>query len=289
MVATEESFSELENQAHQEALDALRAKLQVRPPDAIVDWLNMLVYGDPGVGKTWLAGTAADDPRTSPVLYLDCEGGVTTIRHRRDIEVVPVRSIPQLEDIYNTLYYSIDPNTGKIPYGTVIVDPITELADLDMRTIMKAAFQAKPDVVDIDVPSPREWGKNRNHIRLIVRGFRDLPCHVIITANAGRDQDNSTPPIVSYYPGFAGKLKTEISGFMDIVGYLYPDATTGEIVRKLQVTGTRRIQAKDRTDRLGGVVVNPTIPMLWNLISADNPINEGVTIDNENQIEALVD
>jgi|SRR5215471_2515996 len=266
------------------ALDQLREKLQVRPPDEIVDWLNLMVYGDPGAGKTWLAGTAEDDPRTSPVLYLDCEGGVTTIRHRRNIEVVPVRSIPQLEDIYNLLYYSIDSETGKIPYGTVVIDPITELADLDMRTIMKQAYQAKPETVDIDVPSPREYGKNRNHIRLIVRGFRDLPCHVILTATAGRDQDSSTPPIISYHPGFAGKMVREIPGFMDIVGYLYADATTGEVVRRLQVQGTRRIQAKDRTNRLGGVVLNPTIPMIWDMIQA-----EGENSTSENDIESLVD
>ena len=281
-----EGYSELEQEAYQETLDALREALQVRPPDEIVDWLNILVYGDPGVGKTWLAGTAADDPRTSPVLYLDCEGGVTTIRHRRDIETVRVRSIPQLEEIYNKLYYAIDSRTGKIPYGTVIVDPITELADLDMRTIMKETHAAKPETTDIDVPSPREWGKNRNHIRLIVRGLRDLPCHTILIAHAGKDQDSSTPPIISYYPGFSGKLKVEISGFMDVVGYYYPDTTTGVIVRKLQVTGTRRIQAKDRTDRLGGVIENPTIPMLWDMISDDPKTN---TEANENGNESLVD
>jgi phage nucleotide-binding protein len=228
----------------------------------------MLVYGDPGAGKTWLAGTADDDPRTSPVLYLDCEGGVTTIRHRREIDVVPVRSIPQLEDIYNKLYHSIDQETNSIQYRTVVIDPVTELADLDMRTIMKAAYASKPETVDIDVPSPREWGKNRNHIRLIVRAFRDLPCHLIITAHANKKEEENQP--TKYFPGFAGKLATEIPGFMDIVGYLYAESKTGTVQRKMQVQGTRRIQAKDRTSRLGAVVTDPTIPMLWDMISEDD-------------------
>ena len=64
----------------------LRELLQVKPPSEMVDWINFLEYGDPGVGKTYLLGTAADDPRTSPVLIADIEGGLTTLRHRKDVD-----------------------------------------------------------------------------------------------------------------------------------------------------------------------------------------------------------
>lgn len=268
---------------------ALRESLQVKPPDEIVNQLNLLVYGEPGVGKTYLAGTADDDPRTSPVLYLGCgDGSITTIRNRASIDAKEVRSITQLEEIYNTLYHSIDPVTNRIYYSTVIIDPITEVTDLDMRTIMKAAYQQNPERVDIDVPSPREWGKNRNHTRLIVRAFRDLPCHTIVTAQLGTSQEEGQP--MKYFPGFAGKLKTEIPGLMDVVGYLYADATTGETVRKMQVVGTRRVQAKDRTARLGNMVENPTIPMLWDMIQLNEPVAQPEPEpDSDTNIESLVD
>jgi phage nucleotide-binding protein len=253
------------------ATSALRDSLQVKPPSEVIDWINALIYGEPGTGKTHLVGTADDDPRTSPVLIADVEGGVITIRHRQDIDVVSVRSLKALEDLYNTLYKSIDPKTNTIHYKTVAIDSLTELADLDMRTIMREAYGRNPTNIDIDVPSPREWGKTRNHIRTIVRAFRDLPCHVIFTAHVGSMSDEGMP--TKYFPGFSGKLRTEVAGFMDIVGYLTAKVQQvdgeGVIVRSLQVAGTNRVVAKDRTSALGDVVVNPTIPKLWDMIQED--------------------
>ena len=46
------------------------------------DELKILIHGDPGVGKTWLAGTAADSKAMSPVLFVDTEGGTLTIRSK---------------------------------------------------------------------------------------------------------------------------------------------------------------------------------------------------------------
>jgi phage nucleotide-binding protein len=244
----------------------LRELLQVRPPTEIVEWMNIMVYGDPGAGKTWLTGSAADDPRTGPILIGDIEGGLTTLRHRSDVDVSPpIRSMKELEKLYNDLYKSI--KNGKMYYKTVALDSLTELADLDMRDIMKDAYSRNPDKVDKDVPSQREWGKSRAHMRTIVRAFRDLPCHVIYTAQVATLQEEGQP--TKFFPGLAGKLRTEIPGFMDIVGYLTTDASEGVIVRKLQVQGTRRVVAKDRTSALApktGFIENPTIPMMWDLI-----------------------
>jgi hypothetical protein len=241
----------------------LRASLEVRPPSEVVEFLNFLVYGPPGAGKTWLAGTAEDDSRTSPVLFVDIEGGAATIRNRQGIDIPSaIKSIQEMEALYNKLWKSID--KGKLYYKTVVVDSLSELTDVDMRSIMKEAYQRNPDKVDKDVPSQREWGKARSHMRTIVRAFRDLPCNVIFTAQLATVQEEGQPTLNQ--PGFAGKLRTELPGFMDVVGYLYADVQGEVITRKLQVQGTRRVVAKDRTSTLGSVLENPTIPMMFDLI-----------------------
>jgi hypothetical protein len=47
---------------------------------------------------------------------------------------------------------------------------------------------------------------------------------------------------------------------------MYADNNGGTITRKIQFAQTRRVIAKDRTDSLGDVMENPTIPMMFNLI-----------------------
>ena len=237
----------------------LRKKLQVQSPDAMLSFLNLLIYGDPGVGKTYLAGTAEDSEDTSPVLFLDVEGGTTTLRKRKSLDVVPVRSIKQLTEIHNDVYK--DPNY----YKTVVIDSLTELQALDMRDIMRELIERRPDL-DPDVPSQREWGKSRERMRKIVRAFRDLPCNTIMTALEATDKDDNN--VVTHYPSFPGKLKSEIPGFMDVVGYLYATVEREETIRRIQFAKTRRIVAKDRTDALGDMIESPTIPTIWERISS---------------------
>jgi hypothetical protein len=129
---------------------------------------------------------------------------------------------------------------------------------------MKEAYNRNPDRVDIDVPSPREWGIVRNHIRLITRAFKDLPCHFVCTGGLGIDTPEGEP--AKYRPAFAGKLIREVPGFFDIVGYYRKRNSGGEITRTLQVVGTDRVLAKDRTDVLGQSVENPTLSSIWDTI-----------------------
>lgn len=246
---------------------SLRDSLQVKAPAEAVTWLNFMIYGEAGVGKTFLCGTAEDHKDTNPVLFLDVDGGVTTLRKRKGIDVKPVRSIPELNDVYEKLFNSIDAKTQKLDYyRTIVIDRLDELADIDMRFIMREAYNRNPDRVDIDVPGPREWGINRSHIRKLVRAFRDLPAHVIFVAGVGSQADEAQP--IKYFPSFAGKLRAELPGFVDIVGYYYNDNTTGTLHRHLQFQGTKRVVAKDRTSSLGEKLIDPTIPMIWDLINA---------------------
>jgi hypothetical protein len=48
------------------------------------------------------------------------------------------------------------------------------------------------------------------------------------------------------------------------------------ITRIIQFAKTEKVVAKDRTASLGDVMRNPTIPDIWELISASNPNGKGV-------------
>lgn len=76
------------------------------------DWMNGVVYGDFGDGKTWLAGSAIFVPEMRDILYLSLEGGEKGLREiakmcrKQNIDpnkhmlVVPVINYKQYGNIY---------------------------------------------------------------------------------------------------------------------------------------------------------------------------------------------
>lgn len=227
--------------------------------------MNLLIYGEPGVGKTHFLGTAQDHKDTSPLLILDVDGGVSTLRKRPDVDVVQVRSYNELVSQYRTLFDAV--SEGKLPYKTIGIDSLSEFAKLDIGEISKT-FAAQNDKLDPDIPDMRAYGKSGNHIRRIVRAFRDLPCNVIFTCHTQNDRDNFNRLI--YRPQLPGKLQVDIPGFLDIVGWLRSEVTDEGVTRYLQTQKTEVTIAKDRTNALDAVEMNPTIPQMWDKLTASN-------------------
>jgi phage nucleotide-binding protein len=240
----------------------LREEIGVTSPSTDIEFLNILLYGDPGVGKTYLCGTAVEHDKTNPVLLIDIEGGTLTVRDRK-IDVVSARTLVDVQKIVNKLITAGE----DMYYKTVVLDSLTELQKLDMRYIMKQAkANAKnPDSVDVDVPSQREWGKSLEHTRSIVRAFRDLPCNTIITALAHQQMDDSGS-VTGIFPSLPGKARNEIPGFMDVVGYYHVRQAGQTLIRRVQFAKTSRVQAKDRTGLLGDAVDDPSFPQLFDMI-----------------------
>ncbi len=222
-------------------------------------FINLLVYGDPGVGKTVLAGSAAEVSEMAPVLFIDIEGGTFSLRDRNpDVSVVRVKSWHEMQLVYNELYGM------KHGYKTIVLDSLTEMQKFSMAQIMLAVVKKDSDR-DPDIPAMRDWGKNIEQIRRMVRGFRDLPIHTVFTALAKIDVDKQTN-VGKTAPYLSGKLSSEVAGFLDIVLYMYRKVKGDEVTRYLLAQGTNRQVAKDRSDRLEQVTENPTMQMLYDTI-----------------------
>lgn len=86
----------------------------LRPIEDVYNWMNMLIYGPFGDGKTHLAGTAALVPEMCDVLYISLEGGEKTLREitrmckannvdPKVVMVMPVQTYKQFAQMYETL------------------------------------------------------------------------------------------------------------------------------------------------------------------------------------------
>ena len=235
--------------------------LRVTGP-AAEGYINLLVYGEPGVGKTRLAGSSVLVPQMAPVLLLDFEGGTLSLADDySDVEVVRAKSWTEVTNLYNALF-------DKNPYKTVVLDNITEVQKFVMSQIMHDVVSKDPDR-DPDVASLREWGKAGEQLTRLIRGLRDLSCNSIYTAHVNEDKDSSGN-VRRLRPGLPGQLKGAVSGYMDIVVYMYQKevAIGAERTTKtlLLTQGTEKQTAKDRSGKLPPLIEQPTMQLIYDTI-----------------------
>jgi hypothetical protein len=255
------------------AKTGIRERLNVVPPGSD-KWIKIMLHADSGVGKTHFCGTAGEHPETSPVLIIDCEGGTEPLRGWPNVDTKRVYTMGDLKKIFDDI---ANHNNGW--YKTFAVDSLSEVQDVDMRQVMiEAKNTAKnPDMVNIDVPSPREWGIGRNHVRTITRAFRDLDANVIVTTLTNTIIKEGKAD--RYVPALPGKLGYEIPGFMGIVGwYHFNDDRHKE--RVMQIKGSNRVMAKTRFKELGDLLENPTMPMIWNLLHNNTTTEDTLNVTN---------
>lgn len=192
-------------------------------------YLNILIYGESGVGKTRLCATAPNP------LIISAEAGLLSLSGY-DIDVFEIKKRKDCDEIYDFLTMSKDASK----YSTICIDSLSEIAEVLLTDEKKNTKDAR-----------QAYGIMNDEMQIVVRGFRDLPFNVYFAAKNKKIEDEGTRTTY-HQPSLPGKAMLEnLPYFFDIVGKMdYGRLDDGTRFRYISTVGDRFHVAKDRSGLL---------------------------------------
>lgn len=266
------------------AAPATKNGISFRPLDTTEDYVKAILWGREGSAKTTSACHAANRGR---VLVINVEGGLKLRALQKqgvntsNLMVWPDPEDPSAEISHQTLeqiYYQVKADLMHEPgsWYAVIIDSITELTSAlvgrasdirTTRTIRRAESQGVAVDEDIQWETDRnDYGVMGKQFRDLLRKFRDLPCHLILTALERRDVDEDTG--VSHYgPAVSPGIQQDVLGYMDLV--LYHKAAEEDKPFRAVTHKSGRRRSKDRYGSLPQVLNEPTFERVLDYLNGD--------------------
>lgn len=239
--------------------------LKTYRPSEITFYMNALIYGEGGIGKTHLAASAADVPILSPVLIINVEEGAKTLAgaypDHTDIDIVTPRTFGRVQRIFDDLQ-----DKKGAGYKTVVFDNATEGQKVGIEYIFDGDKQST-DFTDFMDASWKNgsWNRSSEQMRKLIRYFRVLPMHKIFLA--WRKDYSKKETEERWGPAFSKSLAGEIPGMFDDVFYYYWANVNNVQTRVLLTQGSTSAVAKNRADRvpLPRTIQSPTMTELCKL------------------------
>jgi phage nucleotide-binding protein len=250
---------------------AEKAASLIKPASDIDAHLKMCLYGRNGAGKTTYL--ASSELKT---LIIDCnEQGWKAARKRPNVDVYPVEFWEQLDWVY---WYLKGSNH---PYEVVGIDTITMLANIGMKWVLGDEV-SRDASRDPQMPDKRVWGKLGEVMKTTIINFRNLPMHVIFTAQEKMttNEDDEGGIVVEIHPELSPSPRSTLLSAVDIIGRIYTSQTEKEgkkLTERRMLLGTHpKYVSKNRFDELKAIERNPTLQSFLDKIFATggNDANE---------------
>ena len=207
------------------------------------DKLKILVLGESGSGKTFLASTIKEK-----TLIISAEAGLLTLADF-NIDVIDItvdendKIIPkekrylELRKVYQLLLTKEYLEN----YSWIYLDSLTEVSQLLVDELQTLIPDRKDSLV--------LWGEYSKRMRSLVKAFRDLPYNFVATGLVKVTQDELNRRFIGL--DVAGKISGTIARDFDEVFYLSTQQKEDNNIERIVVTfKTDQNMAKDRSSKL---------------------------------------
>jgi hypothetical protein len=217
-----------------------------RPAEQVAPKVKALIYGAPGVGKTYLALTSP-----GKIAVVDTEGGTAFYADRvgdkglSAFDVLPTKTFAQVEQAVSFLRA----NPGM--YETLVIDPVTVLYETLQEAAQSRRAQQRNDPdADIDMLG---WQRIKRSYKRLMTDLVNLPLHVICVARERDMEEERGERRVKI--GWKPDAEKSTAYYFDVVVRLVPAKDGGRIA----------IVEKDRTGThgLNAQLANPTFARLF--------------------------
>jgi hypothetical protein len=268
--------------------------------DSSNDYVSVLYYGQEGTTKTTSALRASlltDCPGN--VLLINAEGGakkdplVDMGVDASRVKVWPPKGKRVTFDGLERLYYKIADDLDKdvSSWVAVVWDSGTEIVATLLDQVVEHVIAEQREIIektngragniklrDRFDNDRDDFRKMSNQVRSLLRKYRYLPCHFIVTALLRVDEEGDRVKRMVYSPAVTPALQSDLLGYVDVVAYCKATRDKdNKPVYYAQTVPEKNDRAKDRYHRLPAEMVDPSFDRMieyirGELTEADDPI-----------------
>lgn len=215
--------------------------------------LQVLVYGDTGVGKTTFAASAYRHPALRKVGILDTDGGLTSISHWNDPNLM-FATVDGTASIEEVAMGAISNKPPFDEFNTWVVDSVSKWVTDDMREISEREFIRNPSRRgnSIDTVQIQDYKEMTARISRLSDGLKASRRNVIFTAAMA--DIGVTPEHVNFTerrPHMPNAIWKSVAHMMDCIWWIYrrPNGGIYALTRSVVLPNGGIVVAKTRNEK----------------------------------------
>jgi phage nucleotide-binding protein len=193
--------------------------------------VSFLLYAPPKVGKTTILGKLP-----GKTLVIDTDKGAIVLAGNKNIDIVRIRSLEELTEVYNSL------KKGH-KYDNICIDTLTEIRESFLGNAAKTSKTKEGK--DMGTPQLNDYGKVKYTLVNILRDYKALTDDNVnvgftaweISHELTDPEGNKTTFQIPQVGGAKGDDANTICGLVDIVGRVKVDSDNERYIQLAPIDG----------------------------------------------------